>query len=50
MLLQLLAMSWSCDGTSLCTLGRDHMIRLYKPRESTVPISTVSLSIALVCA
>lgn len=38
----ILAMGWSPDGISLATVGKDHMIRVYKPRESVAPVITVS--------
>ena len=34
-------LSWSPDGSCLASVGKDHVIRIYKPRESTAPISTV---------
>uniref|UniRef100_A0A1X7U457 Coronin n=1 Tax=Amphimedon queenslandica TaxID=400682 RepID=A0A1X7U457_AMPQE len=33
-------LSWSPDGSCLASLGKDHMIRVYKPRESTSPVDT----------
>jgi coronin-7 len=33
-------LSWSPDGKSLGSVGKDHIIRLYKPLESTSPIAT----------
>jgi coronin-7 len=35
----LLGMAWSPDGKQLATIGRDHVIRIYDPRNSTSPIN-----------
>ena len=32
-------MAWSPDGKQLATIGRDHVIRIYDPRNSTSPIN-----------
>ena len=32
-------MAWSPDGKQLATIGRDHVIRIYEPRNSTSPIN-----------
>ena len=32
-------MGWSPDGKQLATIGRDHVIRIYDPRNSTSPIN-----------
>ena len=32
-------MAWSPDGKQLATIGRDHVIRIYNPRNSTSPIN-----------
>ncbi|CAI8048905.1 Coronin-7 [Geodia barretti] len=35
----LFAMSWSTDGKLLATIARDHVIRIYDPRNSTSPVN-----------
>jgi coronin-7 len=35
----LFAMSWSPDGKLLATIARDHVIRIYDPRNSTSPVN-----------
>ena len=37
--MQLFAMAWSPDGKQLATIGRDHVIRIYDPRNSTSPVN-----------
>ena len=37
--MQLFAMSWSPDGKLLATIARDHVIRIYDPRNSTSPVN-----------
>ena len=36
--IQLFAMAWSPDGKQLATIAKDHVIRIYDPRNSTHPV------------
>ena len=36
---QLFSMAWSPDGRQLAAAGKDHVIRIYNPRDSTRPVS-----------